>query len=327
MAMDVSELEKLCAERTEITSEWFTPNDFYGHATLIKRYCGLPQDFVLPGVMPHAPSLQHSVWDAEVNHPLQRHLVFSSVQEKIYPAFSKKPITVIGSPFYCGLNLLADEVAGIRQRARGTIVFPFHSTHHVTIEYDSDSFLNQLKQLPGEWKPITICMYWRDVQMGRHRPYIDAGFDCVSAGHIYDHDFLLRFIREVAARERCFTNEMGTCAYLCSALGLPVTIYRQEYKTLGQDAKLLKESSGRPNLPTGLRFIEISAKPGAEQVAEQRKLADQALGKTFLREPAAFKSLLLELSREMPARKKEKKTWGERVAREVARLKRRVGIS
>jgi hypothetical protein len=327
--MDVNQLEKLCAERPERTREKFGPNDYYGHASVIKKYCGLPDSFALPGIHPHGPSTTDLVWDVEIKFPLEHLLLVSEAQRNIYANVCAKPATVIGSPLYYALRLMEAEAKALAAEAVGTIVFPFHSTHHVTVQYDEDRFLKHLLALPAKAGPIVICMYWRDVQLGRHKRYVDAGFDCVSAGHIYDRDFLFRFIRLVSARRQCITNELGTCVFYSAALGLPVTIFRQDYRLEGNSDKLVQESSARPNLPMAERFLEISREPKEADHIQQRDLARLALGHAALWPAEKLKAFLQELAaRQAPVdQPKPKRRWTERVAREVHRFKRRIGAS
>lgn len=63
-----SELEVLSKDRPEETVETFSPNDFYGHATLLKRYCGLSPDFIINGIIPHGPKLSDNVWRVGLQH-------------------------------------------------------------------------------------------------------------------------------------------------------------------------------------------------------------------------------------------------------------------
>lgn len=323
--MKVEELEALCAERPEITVERFNPNDFYGHAAVLKRYCGLPPEFILPGVHPHGPSISDFVWDYEVKHPLRNLLLVSESQRPFYAKICDKPATVIGSPLYYALRLIQAEVAALKANAAGTVVFPFHSTHHVTVEFNEDSFLKYLRELPPEWNPITVCMYWRDVQLGRHRRYIDAGFECASAGHIYDHEFLFRFIRLVSAHRRCITNELGTCVLYSAALDLPVTIFRQDYSLAGADSKMIEDASIRPNLPEANRFLEISQAPTFAQFAEQKKIAQEALGYESLWGASELRGFFERLALEENPPKRPR-TFKDRVARELGRFKRRLGF-
>ena len=66
LTMSAAELENLAADRPLITVEAFNANDFYGNASVLKEYCGLPDGFPLPGILPHGPSMHGKVWDAEI---------------------------------------------------------------------------------------------------------------------------------------------------------------------------------------------------------------------------------------------------------------------
>ncbi len=326
-----SDLEALCAERPERTSEKFPPNDFYGHAAVIKHYCGLPQEFSLPGIHPHGPSVNELVWDYEVNHPLPHLLLVAELQRAIYAARTSKPATVIGSPFYYAVRQKAAEMERLSSQASGTIVFPFHSTHHVTATFDEGWFLEKLRALPEEFGPLVICMYWRDVQLGRHRKYLEAGFPCVSAGHMYDHEFLYRLCRLIAARRRCVSNELGTCVFYSAAMGLPVTVFRQKYSLQAADERMLREASGQHTLPGVTRFLEIAAEPSADNVREQKDLAEKALGREALLPSAELRKVLEGLALQQatgmaqapspgaPARP----MWALRVGKKLLRFKRR----
>ena len=54
-------------------------------------------------------------------------------------------------------------------------------------------FPELLHRLPEIFKPIVICAHWRDVQDDKHIDYAASGFEVVSAGHIFDPLFQLRF--------------------------------------------------------------------------------------------------------------------------------------
>lgn len=74
---DLASLESLAEDRPENTGEIFTPNDFYGHAEVLKQYCGLPSEFQIPGILPHAPYFSEVVWMPEALHPLQNLFLIS----------------------------------------------------------------------------------------------------------------------------------------------------------------------------------------------------------------------------------------------------------
>ena len=54
--------DKLCQDRELVTSEIHESNDFYGQASVLKRYAGLPLRYSLKAVLEHAPVVQDNMW-------------------------------------------------------------------------------------------------------------------------------------------------------------------------------------------------------------------------------------------------------------------------
>jgi hypothetical protein len=57
---------------------------------------------------------------------------------------------------------------------------------------DNLLIIDELKKMPDKFHPISICMYWKDIQTGNHISYLDNGFEVISAGHIFDKMFYFR---------------------------------------------------------------------------------------------------------------------------------------
>ena len=51
---------RLCCDRELSTSEIHESNDFYGQASVLKRYVGYPTSYALKAVLEHAPVVQDS---------------------------------------------------------------------------------------------------------------------------------------------------------------------------------------------------------------------------------------------------------------------------
>ena len=100
-------LEALASNRVEKTHELFTPNYFYGHASILKRYCGLPPEFQIPGVIPHGVSVNHSSWQVELDAPLQRIYANFEEQRSKYEGVTDKQVHVIGAVIHYAERLIA----------------------------------------------------------------------------------------------------------------------------------------------------------------------------------------------------------------------------
>lgn len=292
-------LEKLAAECSESTSEIFTPNDFYGHAHILKTYCEINQEISLPGIYPHGISIRNDSWEAELKHPMPFLLLKSKLQSVVYSQYCDKPSWIIGAPNYYAVRLIEDELKEIQSNAKGTLILPIHSTHHLTNNYDFNEFVKYLKGLPEIHKPLTICLGWRDIQLKKHERYLEQGFECTTAGHMYDKEFFCRLVRIIASHQFAIINDIGTAAFYAAAMDLPVILFRQKIETnpakSDQPAYLLQEANFRPCLPIVERFIETCINPDEQMVQRQKSIAQLVLGHEDIKKPDELRDLFESL--------------------------------
>jgi FkbM family methyltransferase len=292
-------LEKLAAECAENTSELFTPNAYYGHAYAIKKYCGISQEFPLPGIYPHGLSIIDKAWAAELKHPIPFLLLKSELQSDVYSKYSDKPSWIIGAPNYYAIKLIEDEIKEIQSNAEGTLVLPVHSTHHLTNNYDFSEFAEYLKNLPEKFNPITICLGWRDIQLKMHERYLAEGFECTTAGHMYHKDFFIRLLKIIASHKFAIANDIGTSAFYCAAMNLHVKLYRQSINTnparSDQPSHLIQEAQFNQYLPIVEKFIDTCKDPDAQIAKQQKKIAKSILGFDYIKDPNELCSLFESL--------------------------------
>jgi FkbM family methyltransferase len=297
--MNKQTLERLASERAPNTFELFSPNDYYGHAYLIKKYCGINQELPLPGIYPHGISFRDDVWNVELKHQLPFLLLKSKLQSDVYSKYSDKSSWIIGAPNYYAVRLIENEKKALQANARGTLVLPVHSTHHLSNHYDFEGFTEYLSNLPERFLPITICLGWRDIQLKMHESYLTRGFEITTAGHMYDNEFFFRLIKIIASHKFAIINHLGTSAFYCAAMSLPVTLYRQSIETkparIDQPAHLLQEAQFRPYLPVVEKFIDSCKDPDAHMAKQQKDIAKLILGFDYIKEPDELCSLFESL--------------------------------
>lgn len=289
--MNESALESLSADRPLRTVEAFEPNDFYGAATLLKRYAGLPETFIIPGTLPHGPSINRSIWETELKHPLPRVFCLSSEQRSTYEARCEKEIVPIGSPLYYAVKQMGDEALTLKEGASGTVAFPAHSTHHVTCNFDQREFIEALEAIPEEVGPVRVCLYWRDIQLGRHKAYQDAGFECVTAGHIFDPNFLSRMASIILSHRCAITNNLGSSVIYSAALGLTVRLVDQVTSNTAENEEFLNELAPKTAVGSALRLLESMQSDGWQSFPAQQESAEVAMGLEFIRSPDELRAL------------------------------------
>ncbi|MER2998303.1 hypothetical protein [Pontibacter populi] len=217
-------LESICKDRPLITSERHEVNDFYGQAYVLKRYCGLSEYKSLKLVYEHSLKLHSEIWEEDLKAPFNTAFTSSRSRYKCFKKTNKfKFVFPIGPPLLYAKDIVEQRLKkkdlDISCERRGTIVFPSHSTHHISAEFDTLSFINSLLKFSEEFKPITICIYWKDYLQGKHLLYEQYGFKVISAGHIFDKYFLLRFYDICRQFKYSYANNIGSDLFYSSLCG------------------------------------------------------------------------------------------------------------
>lgn len=190
---------------------------FYGIGRTLLAYAGLPAFLPFPVALQHGWQRHAHAFEASANPP--EIWVWSprmaAEMEAFYPA---KRIRVIGS-FFCYLkpqmiNLLPEV------EKRGSICIPPHSSHSATTEYSSVDFARRLAELGDEYKPITVMLYYLDVNSATVEMYERLGFNVVTNGALFDEDFLKRFICNVYDKRYCVFSDLGTGVVFAADMGL-----------------------------------------------------------------------------------------------------------
>lgn len=236
--MKLDELYDLCRDRPLLTGELHEPNDFYGLATVLKAYCSIPNQYQLKAALEHAPTLGDFVWGPDLNACIPSIFCFSPERFKLIRKKSLKSLFAIGSPIQYAQGILSQAEVR-REKARlgnNLLVFPLHSTHHNQVQYDIHKYCKRIRELATNYNSVRICMYWKDVLSGTAEIYQSYGFECTSAGHMFDPDFLPRLRSMIEIADQATGPEGGTSVGYCIALGVPffLTHTQSSYKANGE---------------------------------------------------------------------------------------------
>jgi hypothetical protein len=286
---EAEDIDRLCRSRDLRTSEIFTPNAFYGNDLVLKRHAGLPPDRPLKAVVPHGIVFDPSyVWESERRALLPAVLAYSEDRARAYARATRKLPIRSAVPFAYLPKLLGEAPPAERS---GTLFFPGHSSHRATAQADFVGLAEALTRLAPEHRPVTVCIYWRDHELGRHRPFLERGLQLVSAGHMYDPAFLFRLYHLCQRHRYAASNHVGSSLLYavlagCRFFFLPgfgVT-YAGERSHLAQDL-----SHGGALLG---ELAQTFAAPAGEPTARQSGLAASICGLDRLLEPESLRAVL-----------------------------------
>ena len=286
----------ICADRPLRTREIHKQNDFYGQAAVLKRYAGLPQSYRLKGVLEHGIVLDYLLCSQERDALLP--MIFSSSARRaaIQRRHTSKRAVPIGFGYLYAMRLMEAQFPAIAEAdRRGTLVFPCHSTHTIRASFDHDDYARRLAALPERFQPAVVCLYWKNFLAGEAEAYVRRGLAVVSAGHIYDPDFLLRS-HDVARRFRyACANKIGTHLFQTVASGcrfffLPsgdITwdVPAHEQPNIGRDKPGFAEAEAEAEL--------LFAEPVDEITAAQRDFVDRLLGTADMKTAAELRNIFL----------------------------------
>ena len=189
--------------------------NYYGDFSVLNQYC----DSIFPNLSPVKFTIQHGIiffldkWEYSNNRITN--LVWSEKIASLYRnELSNMNAYAIGSPFFYAKSLLSQEkiLEEKKRLGRNLLAFPMHSTHWVLSVYDPKRFIEVLKDQQKKFDTVRVCVYWKDIQEGFAEPYLKAGFECVTCGHIFDQYFLQRQKSLFEIADATISNRIGSQA-------------------------------------------------------------------------------------------------------------------
>jgi hypothetical protein len=228
----------------------YTEAQIYGLNIIIKEYAKFPKILPLPCHMEHGwtPAVDAEPGDLAIEKPLM--LVFSERRALAWKRKSAVPVVVISAPFVCFRNM---RHITKKDDAKGTVVFPSHSTLSLDSKFDIKSFCNELKALPKEFHPITICLFWFDYIKESADIYREAGFSVVTAGSKINNslDFVKNYYKILSSHNYAASNEVGSYTFYAVEMDIPFFL-------VGKTPVLeMKKGKKDPNVPEKYKITDF----------------------------------------------------------------------
>jgi len=223
----LTDIETLAADRLLNSPERHSSNDFYGHANILKQYAGWPRKKYIKGVIEHSFALNPSyIWEQDIRSGLPGLLVFSRERRDFMRASTPLMVEALGPIIeYASPLVNSEEIASLRRELGSVLLaFPIHSTHNVDACYNISTFRTKILRLGRAFDRVVVCLGWKDVQRGMGVIYAGDGIDCVSAGHMFDFDFLPRLKVIISIADMTVSTNFSSHVGYCVHLGKPHAI-------------------------------------------------------------------------------------------------------
>ncbi|MFA6423039.1 MAG: hypothetical protein WCW17_01150 [Patescibacteria group bacterium] len=252
----------------------------YAFNYIMKDYASFSHFLPMPCHMEHgwSPTEESEVSDLKTDKPLM--LVFSKRRAEAWKRKSNIAVAIMGSPFIHYKN--AHNITK-QTNAKGTIVFPSHSTYDLKSRFDVQKYCLKLKTLPSDFFPITICLLWLDFIDKKADIYRKNGFQVVSAGPKFTNslDFVKNFYKILSNYKYASSNDVGSYTFYSIDLGIPFFLLGESPVLINKDCRDVNvgEKTSLADFKWGREAIGLfSTGPVKKISAIQKRFVDQEMG-------------------------------------------------
>jgi len=293
-----TDIRLLAAERPLKTPELYKSNDCYGHAYVLKRYAKLDIDYQIKGVLEHAAMLYDHVWSFDIAVPLPAIFCFSDYRFLFLRQLTNKALFAIGPSIHYAEPLLSEsDLKELRkQMGKTLLVFPPHSSWSIYVDFDVKHIISTIKYFEKDFENILICLGWRDVLRNIDSFFITEGYTCVTAGNVYDMQFLNRLKTLILLSSHTMSFSFGTHIGFCIYLNKPHWVFKElEQKVnIPDQIKDTAVYNPTPLVNNEVNYVlEYFKDPQDVITSKQKEVVDMLWGLSHVKNGEELKELFL----------------------------------
>lgn len=272
---DIQGLTKHINLFSPFTYELHQPNDYYGHATTLKKFLGIDQKYQFKFVLEHGIYLDEGVGPLDLDNDFSTIITCSSYRKPVLKNHKEKVYT-IGPYFLYSEPLLKEAEAKKEKKRLGStlLFFPTHSVPGVEAKFSIEDLCKQISKYKKQFKTIRVCLYWQDVLAGAAEIYKSFGFECVTAGHVLDPNFMPRLKSILETSTITASNDIGSSIGYCIIMKKPHFILKQDLHFKGEKAQvdIVKEYHSSKTYNQIMKAFDIGL--NNKITNEQKKVVD-----------------------------------------------------
>lgn len=202
---------------------------YYGMHKIVNAYLGFPAWFPIDYLcyIEHGISFQLHVLDTRLlSSQGEIGLLNNKAGKQVALTANKKNLFVAGAMFvhHRLMNGVEPDVD-----AKGTISYPLHSTPQLNSEFDWDVYARELSELPEVYQPVSACVYWKDVVLGRHKSFEKYGIPIYSCGTMDNEHYAHNFYQLLKRHKFATSNYLGSYAAYALEMNIPFFIYGGDF--------------------------------------------------------------------------------------------------
>lgn len=217
--------------------------EFYGHGKWLRKYAYYPSFLPIFAHINHGVDNVDFVHDEEFNYRMRLNFFHGKKKVEIFNSKAKeKEQDKVAYPIM-SLFAFARRYLDIKplDDAAGTLAFPAHSTDVEKTMLSHESYIEELRQLPQEMQPFSVCLHQHDINDGVYKVYLDNGIPVYTAGAVDELEFTENFYNILKKFKYSTSNTLGSYAFYSTDFGIPFSLYGQKviYNNLGSSSNPL----------------------------------------------------------------------------------------
>ena len=237
---------------------WESENSSYGKC--FRLWAKIPRWIQLPFVCPHSA---YAGCNAMYNETDTRCKLFLGWPEKkvINVAQSCGKASYVVQHPWCWYrkNIIKRSYSS---KAKGTLFFWPHANDLTQPEVRNEELVQALLDLDPKLQPVSICLYYYDVERGLHKELEKYGIPILTAGKNSSENFVDRFYDLIFSFKYCASADAwGTQVFMSIEAGVPHFLIGDrpayKYKELGLEMRLSKTGSSQVSDSTYASRAEI----------------------------------------------------------------------
>jgi len=216
--LDIFDVRNLSKNMDMYLEDTSPDGALYGIIHWIKKFADIDQ--IINFNIEHGVYLGDLVRDESLNSIYKGTITFSKYRKKILDKNNKKKNIAIGPYIHYANDYYSKDVINkIKRKNNETLVFfPPHSIKGYKADYNKKKIYDRLDEYKSNYETIMVCLYYKDVNKKLVSYLSNRGFKVVSAGHIYDFNFLSRLKSIINLSDHTVSMSVGThigyCIYL-----------------------------------------------------------------------------------------------------------------
>jgi hypothetical protein len=210
--LDLFDFENLSKSLPLICKSIYLHNHFYGHEYILKKYAFFKTN--LPWIIEHGVAFEDDLDPYfELFKDFELIVTFGDHRTRVYNKSTSKKIINVGPYIHYANSILNKTETDLLKNKLGKkvlLVFPMHATNQIHFEYNQEFFIAEINKRKIQYDSVLICMYWKDIQLGLHKKFLENKYLITCAGHIMDQNFLARLKSIINLSDYVLCNSIGT---------------------------------------------------------------------------------------------------------------------